>query len=116
MSMEKVLEGLREELVATRARAAQLEKAIADLGGTTQGGRLRTVPGGAGKPRGAMSAEGKARIAEAQRKRWRLKRLADAKKSRARKVASAARKARPKAKKAARKAVKKVAAKAAAKG
>lgn len=69
MAFESVLNSLR---AAEREAVAQLEKirtAIASFGGKSAGGKRRGRPPGSGKRR-KMSAEARAKIAAAQKKRW----------------------------------------------
>jgi hypothetical protein len=70
MSMDQGIDGLRNWATALRAQLQAVEKAISDLGGTPKGAKLRSIPGGAGRARKPMSAEGKARIRAALKRRW----------------------------------------------
>ena len=110
MSMDTAREALRSEAASLRAQLQAVEKALADLGGGTYAGKLRSIPGGAGPRKSTISAAGRAAIGAAARRRWAKVRAAKKARSAAASKAAKARNAKP------RKAVKKVAQKAASKG
>jgi hypothetical protein len=74
LSNEQLLQlashGARARLAELRHEMATLLRAFPGVGGAPQQGRKPAAPARRARRRGKLSAEGRRRIAEAQRKRW----------------------------------------------